>query len=82
MTENPIINKLAFEGNKRIDDDALQQEVQLRPRVVYTQARVQADVKRILDLYRRSGRFAATVEPKIIKLGPNEPTPALDVIVM
>ena len=71
VTENPIINKLAFEGNKRIDDDALQQEVQLRPRVVYTQARVQADVKRILDLYRRSGRFAATVEPKIIKLDQN-----------
>ncbi|HEY1386752.1 MAG TPA: outer membrane protein assembly factor BamA, partial [Dongiaceae bacterium] len=71
VTENPIINKLAFEGNKRIDDDALQNEVQLRPRVVYTQARVQADVKRILDLYRRSGRFAATVEPKIIKLDQN-----------
>jgi outer membrane protein insertion porin family len=71
VTENPIINKLAFEGNRRIDDDALQAEVQLRPRVVYTQARVQADVKRILDLYRRSGRFAATVEPKIIKLDQN-----------
>ena len=71
VTENPIINKLAFEGNRRIDDDALQQEVQLRPRVVYTQARVQADVKRILDVYRRSGRFAATVEPKIIKLDQN-----------
>ncbi|HET6620796.1 MAG TPA: outer membrane protein assembly factor BamA [Dongiaceae bacterium] len=71
VTENPIINKLAFEGNKRIDDDALQAEVQLRPRVVYTQARVQADVKRILDLYRRGGRFAATVEPKIIKLDQN-----------
>ena len=71
VTENPIINKLAFEGNRRIDDNALQAEVQLRPRVVYTQARVQADVKRILDLYRRSGRFAATVEPKIIKLDQN-----------
>ncbi len=71
VTENPIINKLAFEGNQRIDDEALQQEVQLRPRVVYTQARVQADVKRILDVYRRSGRFAATVEPKIINLDQN-----------
>lgn len=71
VKENPIINKLAFEGNKRIEDDALQAEVQLRPRVVYTQTRVQQDVKRILDLYRRSGRFAATVEPKIIKLDQN-----------
>ncbi len=71
VVENPIINKLAFEGNKRIDDDALKAEVQLRPRVVYTQTRVQQDVKRILDVYRRSGRFAATVEPKIIKLDQN-----------
>lgn len=71
VTENPIINKLAFEGNNRLDDEELQNEVQLRPRVVYTQSRVQADVKRILDLYRRSGRFAATVEPKIIKLDQN-----------
>ena len=71
VTENPIINKLAFEGNSRIDDETLQAETQLRPRVVYTQPRVQADVKRILDLYRRSGRFAATVEPKIIRLDQN-----------
>jgi outer membrane protein insertion porin family len=71
VVENPIINKLAFEGNDRIDDDQLKQEVQLKPRQVYTQTRVQADVKRILDLYRRSGRFAATVDPKVIKLDQN-----------
>jgi outer membrane protein insertion porin family len=71
VVENPIINKLAFEGNDRIKDEQLTQEVQLKPRQVYTQTRVQADVKRILDLYRRSGRFAATVDPKVIKLDQN-----------
>jgi outer membrane protein insertion porin family len=71
VVENPIINRIAFEGNRRIDDEALQNEVQLRPRVVYTQTRVQADTKRILDVYRRSGRFAATVEPKVIPLDQN-----------
>jgi outer membrane protein insertion porin family len=71
VVENPIINKLAFEGNDKIDDDAMNNEVQLKPRQVYTQTRVQADVKRILDLYRRSGRFAATVDPKVIKLDQN-----------
>src|SRR5690606_31455711 len=71
VVENPIINRLAFEGNDRIDDDTLQAEVQLRPRVVYTQTRVQTDAKRILDIYRRSGRFAATVEPKVIPLDQN-----------
>ena len=71
VVENPIINKLAFEGNDRITDDQLNNEVQLKPRQVYTQTKVQADVKRILDLYRRSGRFAATVDPKVIKLDQN-----------
>src|SRR4051812_4257222 len=71
VVENPIINKLAFEGNDKIKDEQLTSEVQLKPRQVYTQTRVQADVKRILDLYRRSGRFAATVDPKVIKLDQN-----------
>lgn len=71
VTENPIINRIAFEGNDKLEDDQLQTEIQLRPRVVYTQARVQADVKRLLDLYRRNGRFAATVDPKVIKLDQN-----------
>ena len=71
VVENPIINRIAFEGNRRIDDEALAQEVQLRARVVFTRAKVQADVKRVLELYRRSGRFAAQVEPKIIQLEQN-----------
>jgi outer membrane protein insertion porin family len=71
VVENPIINRLAFEGNKRIKEEQLQSEVQLRPRVVYTRTKVQSDVKRILDLYRRNGRFAASVEPKIIQLEQN-----------
>ncbi len=71
VVENPIINRIAFEGNKRINDDILSQEVQLRPRIVYTRTRVQNDVRRILDIYRRSGRFAAAVEPKVIQLEQN-----------
>lgn len=71
VVENPIINRIAFEGNKKFDDKALTDEMQLRPRVVYTRAKVQADVKRITELYRRSGRFAATVEPKVIPLDQN-----------
>lgn len=71
VQENPIINRIAFEGNKRIEDDKLQAEIQLRPRVVYTRTRVQTDVQRIIDIYRRQGRFAVTIEPKIIKLDQN-----------
>ncbi len=71
VVENPIINRIAFEGNSKLDDKALNGEVQLRPRVVYTRTRVQNDVKRMIDLYRRRGHFAATVEPKVIQLSEN-----------
>ena len=71
VVENPVINRIAFEGNKRIDDSELRTEISLRPRVVFTRAKVQKDVKRILDVYRVSGRFAATVEPKVIQLPQN-----------
>jgi outer membrane protein insertion porin family len=71
VVENPIINRIAFEGNRRLANEVLEAEVQLRPRVVFTRARVQAAVSRILELYRRNGRYAASVEPKIIELDQN-----------
>jgi outer membrane protein insertion porin family len=66
VVENPIVRQVAFEGNAEIKDETLALEVQLKSRAVYTRARVQADVQRILTVYRRGGRFAARVEPKII----------------
>ncbi len=71
IVENPIINRVAFEGNRKLDTDDFEEEVQLKPRVVYTRSKVQSDVQRIIELYRRSGRFAATVEPKVIQLPQN-----------
>ena len=71
VLENPIVSRVAFEGNREIEDDTLASEVQLKPRAVYTRARVQADVQRILDLYRRQGLYAAQVDPKIINLDNN-----------
>ena len=71
VVENPIINRIAFEGNSKLADKDINTEIQLRPRVVYTRTRVQNDVRRILELYRRRGRFAATVEPKVIQLSEN-----------
>ena len=68
VTENPVINQVAFEGNSEVDTPTLLAEVQLKPRSVFTRSRAQSDVQRILDVYRRQGRFAASVEPKIIEL--------------
>jgi outer membrane protein insertion porin family len=71
LKENPIINQIAFEGNKKIEDKDLATEVQSKTRAVYTRTRVQNDLQRILDIYRRTGYFAATVTPKIIELDQN-----------
>ncbi|MCH8321960.1 MAG: outer membrane protein assembly factor BamA [Proteobacteria bacterium] len=67
VIENPIINRIVFEGNSRLKEDDFAEEVELRPRMIYTRAKVRSDVQRILELYRRSGRFAAVVEPKVIQ---------------
>ncbi len=71
VVENPVVNRVAFEGNSEVDTDTLTSEVQLKPRSVFTRAKAQGDVQRILDVYKRQGRFAANVEPKIIELEQN-----------
>ena len=71
VVENPIINRIAFEGNSRLSDKDLNGVIQLRPQLVYTRTRVQDDVRRILQLYRQHGHFAATVDPKVIQLSEN-----------
>ena len=71
VSENPIISEVAFEGNKRIEDNALSSEVKLASRSVYTKPALQQDVKRILDIYQKSGRFSVSVVPKVIQLPEN-----------
>ena len=71
VVENPIINRIAFDGNSKVSQKTLDEEVQLKPRMVFSRAKVQADVQRIMEIYRRSGRFAAQVEPKTVQLGQN-----------
>jgi len=71
VMENPVINKLVFEGNKAVEDKDLQGELELKQRAIYTRTKLQADVKRILDIYRRGGRYSAQVDPKVIQLDQN-----------
>jgi len=68
VVENPIINQVLFEGNSSLKTDKLKDEVTVRPRGIFTRSRVQEDVGRIIELYRRSGRISATVTPKIVNL--------------
>jgi len=67
VVEAPVIDRLAFEGNSRIKDEQLQQEIQSKARGTLSRATVQADVQRIIEVYHRNGRFDVTVVPKIIQ---------------
>ncbi|MGC2630869.1 MAG: outer membrane protein assembly factor BamA, partial [Rhodomicrobium sp.] len=71
VAENPLVNRVVFEGNKDIKAEDLTKEVQIKPRQPLVRGRVQLEVQRILDLYRRQGHYAAQVDPKIIKLDHN-----------
>ena len=71
VEENPIINKIAYEGNDKVKDADFKKEIQLRPREVLSYAKIQASQQRILEIYRRLGRFSAKVDPKIIRLPEN-----------
>jgi outer membrane protein insertion porin family len=71
VRENPVINRIVLEGNKRLKSDKINPEIRLAPRQIFTRSKARADVARIIELYRRQGRFAATVEPKMIQLDQN-----------
>jgi outer membrane protein insertion porin family len=71
VRENPVINRIILEGNRRIKDDKITPEIRLAPRQIFTRSRARADVARIIELYRRQGRYAASVEPQIVQLDQN-----------
>ena len=71
VQENPVINRILLEGNRRLDDDDIRGEIRLAPRQIFTRSRARADVSRIIELYRRRGRFAASIEPQMVELDQN-----------
>ena len=71
VKENPVINRIVLEGNKRIKDDKIRPEIQEKEREIFTPSKAKADVDRIIELYKRQGRFAASVDPEIVNLSQN-----------
>ena len=66
VVEAPVIDRLAFEGNHRMKDEQLQDEIQSKARSALSRPMVQADTERIIEIYQRNGRFDVTVTPQII----------------
>lgn len=71
VKENPSISQVIFEGNDKISKDDLEKEITLKSRSIYTRSKVQNDLKRLLDVYRRGGRYSAEITPQIIPLEQN-----------
>jgi outer membrane protein insertion porin family len=67
VVENPVIGRVAFEGNKKVKDEQLSSEVQSKPRGTLSRPMVQSDAQRIAEIYRRSGRYDVRVSPEIIE---------------
>src|SRR3954469_21376552 len=67
VVENPVIGRVAFEGNKKVKDEQLSAEVQSKPRGTLSRPMVQSDAQRIAEIYRRSGRYDVRVVPEIIE---------------
>ena len=67
LTENPIILDIKFKNNKKIDDEILESEMSLQKGSFYSKDKLKSDIKRINDIYIKSGRFLAKINPKIIQ---------------
>jgi outer membrane protein insertion porin family len=67
VIENPVIGRIAFEGNKKVKDDQLSAEIQSKPRGTLSRPMVQSDAQRIAEIYRRSGRYDVRVDPEVIE---------------
>jgi outer membrane protein insertion porin family len=71
VVENPLVNRVAFEGNHKLSDDQLRPEMQLKPRAVFTPALAEQDRQHILDMYAKKGYYNARVDPQVIRLDQN-----------
>lgn len=71
VVEFPTINAVAFEGNRKLDDEELSAIVRSRPRQVYSPATAEQDAATITQAYAQAGRFAATVTPRLIRRSGN-----------
>jgi outer membrane protein insertion porin family len=71
VVENPVINRIAFEGNIKAKDEQLLAEIQSKVRGTLSRPIVQSDTQRIIEQYRRNGRYDVRVVPKIIELPNN-----------
>ncbi len=68
VEENPILNLIGFEGNKRFDDEILAEVISLKKNQIFSRNLISEAVTKIIELYKTQGRFGTTIIPKIVEL--------------
>lgn len=71
VVEYPTVNRIRFEGNRRLKDDALSAIVQQQPRLVFSPTKAEQDAAAIAQAYAEQGRLSARVTPRIIRRSDN-----------
>ena len=71
VTENPLVNRITFDGNHNVKEEDLRKELTMKARAVFSVRQAQADRQKLLNVYAGKGRFAATVEPQLVRLPQN-----------
>ncbi|MFY0659979.1 MAG: outer membrane protein assembly factor BamA [Shimia sp.] len=71
VTEFPTINRISFEGNKRLKDEALEQLIESQSRRVLNPTTAERDAARITQAYSEQGRLAARVNTRLIRRSDN-----------
>ncbi len=71
VVENPLVASINFEGNHNVKEDDLRKELTMKPRAVFSVRQAQQDRQKMLQVYASKGRFAATVEPLLVRLPQN-----------
>jgi len=71
VIENPIINKVDFQGNKSLKTEVLSAELSIKTRSFFSKSKLNNDVNRLIDIYNKSGRFSTKIVPQIAQLPQN-----------
>lgn len=80
VEENPIVNRIYIEGNKQFDDATISKQISLKPRQIYTVAKLKQDTKTLHDMLRIKGHFGAKVTPKIVRQDQNRVDVVFEVV--
>lgn len=65
VQETPFVSKIEFRGNSKMKSAMLSKELLSQSGESLSKAKVQSDIEKIKEIYKRSGRFSVRVDAKV-----------------